>query len=164
VGVITVEKITSLSPPILLLFVYEIARAYDYMKIMVCGSIGYGGLDQVRETYLLLRDEGFDIVDNIVSKCMDYSRIKDFRNRKALSHRIVTYDLELIKKTDVLVVLSTRPSYGTGIEAYIGRNSGKHVILFAKSLVPTPWPIVFSDYIVQNEDELIKVLYKLKKI
>jgi len=162
VGVITVEKITSLFPPILL-FVYEIAQVYDYMKIMVCGSIGYGGIDQVRETYLFLRNEGFDIVDNVVSKCMDYSRIKDFRNRKALSHRIVSYDLELIKKTDVLVVLSTRPSYGTGIEAYIARNSGKHVILFAKSAVPTPWPIEFSEHIVQNEDELIKVLYKLKK-
>jgi hypothetical protein len=116
------------------------------------------------ETRLFLRNQGFDIVDNVVSKCMDYSRIKDFRNRKSLSHRIVAYDSEVIKKTDVLVVLSTRPSYGAGIEAYIARNSGKHVILFAKSPVPTPWPIEFSDHIVKNEDELIKVLYKIKKL
>lgn len=119
-----------------MLFVYEIARVYDCMEIMVCGSIGYGGTDQ---TCLFLRNQGFNIVDNVVSKCMDYSRIKYFRNRKSLFHRIVAYDLELIKKTDVLVVLSTRPSYGAGIGAYIARNSGKHVILFAKSLVPTPW-------------------------
>ena len=79
-----------------MLFVYEIARVYDCMKIMVCGSIGYGGIDQVRETCLFLRNQ--DIVDNVVSKCMDYSRIKDFRNRKSLSDRIVAYDLELIKK------------------------------------------------------------------
>ncbi|HYV52509.1 MAG TPA: hypothetical protein VE971_04375 [Candidatus Eisenbacteria bacterium] len=106
---------------------------------------------------MFLRNEGFDIVDNVVSKCMEYSRIKDFRNRKALSHRIVAYNLKLIKKTDVLVVLSTRPSYGAGIEAYIARNSGRHVILFAKSRVQTPWPIEFSDHIVKNEDELIKI-------
>jgi hypothetical protein len=133
------------------------------MKIMVCGSIGYGGIDEIRETYLFLRNEGFDIVNHILSKCMDYSHIKDFRYRKALSHRIVKYDLELINKTDVLVVLSNRPSYGTGIEAYIAKNLGKQVILFAKSPVPTPWPIEFSDYTVKNEDELIKVLYELKK-
>ena len=116
-----------------MLFVYEIARVYDCMKIMVCGPIGYGGIDQVIETYLFLRNQGFVIVDNVVSKCMDYSRIKDFRNRKALSHRIVSIQLGAYKKTDILFVLSTRPSYGAGIEAYIARNSGKHVILFAKS-------------------------------
>ena len=134
------------------------------MKIMVCGSIGYGGIDEVRGTYLFLRNKGFDIVDHVVSRCMDYSHIKDFRNRKALSHRIVTYDLEVINKSDVLVVSSSRPSYGTGIEAYIAKNLGKQVILFAKSSVPTPWPIEFSDYIVKNEDELIKVLHKMKKL
>ncbi|HYA83237.1 MAG TPA: hypothetical protein VEH06_07280 [Candidatus Bathyarchaeia archaeon] len=133
------------------------------MKIMVCGSIGYGGIDDIRRTYLFLRNEGFDIVNHILSKCMDYSHIKDFRNKKALSHRIVKHDLELINKTDVIVVLFNRPSYGTGIEAYIAKNLGKPVLLFAKSAVPTPWPIQFSDYIVKNEDELIKVLYELKK-
>jgi hypothetical protein len=90
------------------------------MKIIVCASIGYGGIDEIRETYLFLRNEGFDILDHILSKCMDYSHIKDFRNRK------VKYDLELINKTDVLVVLFNRPSYGTGIEA---KNFGKQVIL-----------------------------------
>jgi hypothetical protein len=134
------------------------------MKIMVCGSIGYGGIDEVRGTYLFLRNKGFDIVNHVVSKCMAYSQIKDFRNRKALSHRIVTYDLEVISKSDVLVVLSSRPSYGTGIEAYIAKNLGKQIILFAKSSVPTPWPIEFSDYIVKNEVELIKVLHKMKKL
>jgi hypothetical protein len=134
------------------------------MKIMVCGSIGYGGIEEIRETYLFLRNEGFDIVNHILSKCVDYSYIKDFRNKKALSHRIVKYDLELINKTDVLVVLCNRPSYGTGIEACIAKNFGKRVILFAKSPVPTPWPIEFSDYIVTSEDELIKVLYGLKKL
>ena len=126
------------------------------MKIMVCSSIGYGGIDEIREMYLFLRKEGFDILDHIVSKGMDYSHIKDFRNRKALSHQIVTHDLEFINKADVLVVLADKPSYGTGIETYIAKNFGKQAILFAKAPVPTPWPINFSDYIVKSEHELIK--------
>lgn len=130
---------------------------------MVCGSIGYGGIHEIRETYTFLRNEGFDIVDHVMSKCMDYSHIEDFRNRKALSHQIVTYDLEFIHNIDVLVVLTSKPSYGTGIETYIAKNFGKRVILFAKSPVPTPWPIEFSDYIVKSEYELIKALHELEK-
>jgi hypothetical protein len=38
------------------------------MKIIVCGSIGYGDIDEIKETYLFLRNEGFDIPDHILSK------------------------------------------------------------------------------------------------
>jgi nucleoside 2-deoxyribosyltransferase len=133
------------------------------MKIMVCGSIGYGGIDDIRQLYSFLRKEGFDTVDQIMSKGTDYSQISDFRNKKALSHQIVTNDLEFINKTDVLVVLADKPSYGTGIEMFIAKNSGKPVILFSKSPLPTPWPINFSDYIVKSEEELIKSLHDLEQ-
>lgn len=133
------------------------------MKIMVCGSIGYGGIHDIRQLYSFLRKEGFDTVDQIMSKGKDYSQINDFRNKKALSHQIVTNDLEFINKTDVLVVLADKPSYGTGIEMFIAKNSGKPVILFAKSPLPTPWPINFSDYIVKSEEELIKSLHDLEQ-
>lgn len=133
------------------------------MKIMVCGSIGYGGIDEIRQLYLFLVKEGFDIVDHIVSKGMDYSNIKDFRNMKDLSDQIVAYDLEFINKSDVLVVLVNKPSYGTGIEMYVAKNSGKRIILFAKEPVPTPWPVHFSDVVVTSERELIKSLYESKR-
>jgi len=133
------------------------------MKIMVCGSIGYGGIHEIRQMYSFLGNEGFDIIDHLVSRGMDYSDIEDFRDKKDLSHEIVDHDLEFIKKVDVLVVLSKRPSYGTGIEMFIAKNSGKQVILFAKEPVPTPWLVNFSDRIITCEQELIKLLHELEE-
>jgi hypothetical protein len=130
---------------------------------MVCGSIGYGGIDNIRRLYTLLDTEGFDTVDHIVSKGMDYSDIKDFRNKKELSRQIVNYDLEYVKKADVLVVLGGMPSYGAAIEMFVAKNSGKKIVLLAKDSVPTPWSINFSDYVVTTEEELIKLLWDLKK-
>jgi len=130
---------------------------------MVCGSIGYGGIDDIRRIYTFLDTEGFDIVDHIVGKGMDYSDIKDFRNKKELSQQIVNHDLEYVKKADVLVVLASMPSYGAAIEMFVAKNSGKKIVLLAKDPVPTPWSINFSDYVVTTEEELIKLLWDLKK-
>ena len=130
---------------------------------MVCGSIGYGGIDNIRRIYTFLDTEGFDIVDHIVGKGMDYSGIKDFRNKKELSRQIVNHDLEYVKKADVLVVLASMPSYGAAIEMFVAKNSGKKIVLLAKDPVPTPWSINFSDYVVTTVEELIKLLWDLKK-
>lgn len=130
---------------------------------MVCGSIGYGGIDDIRRFYALLDTEGFDTVDHIVGKGMDYSDIKDFRNKKELSQQIINHDLEYVKKADLLVVLANMPSYGAAIEMFVAKNSGKKVILLAKDSVPTPWSINFSDYVVTTEEELIRLLWDLKK-
>ncbi len=130
---------------------------------MVCGSIGYGGIDDIRRIYTFLDTKGFDIVDHIVGKGKDYSDIKDFRNKKELSQQIVNHDLEYVKKADVLVVLASMPSYGAAIEMFVAKNSGKKIILLAKDPVPTPWSINFSDYVVTTVEELIKLLWDLKK-
>ena len=47
---------------------------------MVCGSIGYGGVDEIRRMYSLLHQKGFDIVDHLVHKRMDFSDIGQFRD------------------------------------------------------------------------------------
>jgi nucleoside 2-deoxyribosyltransferase len=132
------------------------------MQIMVCGSIGYGGINEIRQLCLFLRREGFGIADHLLDENMDYSGIKDFRDKKDLSSKIVNHDFEYIKKADVLIVLSSKPSYGAAIEMFVAKNSGKPVILFAKESVPTPWPINFSDYIVTAEEELITLLRQLE--
>ena len=128
---------------------------------MICGSIGYGGVDKIRQMYTALLEKGFDIVDHLVHKGMDYSDIRDFRDKKELSQQIVSHDLQFIEKADVIVVLANRPSYGTAIEMYIAKNSNKIVILLAKDPLPTPWPVNFTDYLVRNEDDLIILLKKL---
>jgi hypothetical protein len=46
---------------------------------------------------------------------------------------------------------------------YIAKNSNKKVILLANDLLPTPWPVNFSDYIIRNEENLIKLLEELRK-
>jgi nucleoside 2-deoxyribosyltransferase len=80
-----------------------------------------------------------------------------------LCSRIVEHDPEYIKKADVLVVLANGPRYGTAIEMFVAKNSGKKVIFLAKDPVPTPWPLNFSDSIVTSEAELIMSLHELEK-
>ena len=75
------------------------------MHIMGGGSIGYGGIDEIRRLYSFLSKKGFSIVDHLVAKGMDYSDIKDFRDEKELSRRIVEHDLEYIKKVRELYCL-----------------------------------------------------------
>lgn len=133
------------------------------MLVMVCGSIGYGGIDDIKQMYSFLRKEGFSIVDHLATKGIDYSDIDDFRDKKDLSHEIVNHDLEYVKEADVLVVLVNRPSFGTAIEMFVAKSSGKTVLLFAKDAVPTPWPVSFSDDIIKSEEELIKLLRKLEQ-
>jgi hypothetical protein len=130
---------------------------------MVCGSIGYGGVDEIRRLYKVLKEKKYDIVDHLVEKGMDYSDINDFRDKKDLCREIVNHDLEYVNKSDVLVVLANNPSYGTAMEMLMAKNIGKKIILLAKEPIPTPWPINFSDFIVKDEAELIKLLDKLKK-
>lgn len=129
---------------------------------MVCGSIGYGGINEIRRLYALLREKGYDIVDHLIEKGMDYSDINDFRDKKELSHEIVKHDLEYVNKSDIIIVVANSPSYGTAMEMLIAKEKGKKVIVLAKDPIPTPWPINFSDFIVKDESELIKLLDKLK--
>jgi nucleoside 2-deoxyribosyltransferase len=129
---------------------------------MVCGSIGYGGINEIRRLYAILREKGYDIVDHLIEKGMDYSDINDFRDKKELSHEIIKHDLEYVNKSDIIIVVANSPSYGTAMEMLIAKEGGKKVIVLAKDPIPSPWPINFSDFIVKDESELIKLLDKLK--
>ena len=129
---------------------------------MVCDSIGHGDIGDIRDFQSLLKKEGFNIIDHISAEGMDYSDTRDFRDKKDFSFKIVNHDLEYVKESDVLVVLANRPSFGSAIEMFVAKNSGKPVILFAKESIPTPWPVNFSDYTVTAEQELITLLRQLE--
>jgi hypothetical protein len=131
------------------------------LKIMVCGSIGYGNIDELKKFYDVLKNNGFDVLDHLSQSGMDYSDIKDFREKKDLASKIVRHDFEFIAKADVIVVLAYSPSYGAAIEMEIAKKSGKKVILFAPKAVPTPWPVEFSDLVAKSKDELFDLLRRL---
>ncbi len=127
---------------------------------MVCGSIGYGGIEKIRGLYTVLKEKGFDTINHLLEKDMDYSHINDFRDKRKLSQAIVEHDLDCIDNADVLVVILNSPSYGTVMELLIAKDKGKKIVLLAKDSVPTPWPIYVSDFIVRDEQELFQLLYK----
>ncbi len=129
---------------------------------MVCGSIGYGGINEIKNMYTFLVNHGFSIVDHIVHKGMDYSHISDFRDKQDLSSKIVQHDLNYIEDSNVVVVIANGPSYGTAIEMFAAKSLGKKIILFAKNPVPTPWPIHFSDHIATSEDQLLLILHNIE--
>lgn len=132
------------------------------LRIMVCGSIGSGGIEEIRRLCSFLHDKGFDIVNHIDEKEMDYSDVKDFRNKKKLSHEIVEHDLTYVRQADILIILPSIPSSGTAIEMYVGKKEGKKIILLTKDPVPTPWLVDFSDHIVSNQEELLQLLYSIQ--
>ena len=125
---------------------------------MVCGSIGYGGINEIKNMYPFLVNRGFSIVDHIVHKGMDYSHITDFRDKQDLSSKIIKHDLKYIESSDIVIVIANGPSYGTAIEMFVARSLGKKIVLFAKDPVPTPWPVHFSDHMAINEDALVLIL------
>jgi len=130
---------------------------------MICGAIGHGEVENIRNFYNFLKNENFDVLEHIQVEGMDYSHISDFRDKKELSQKIVNHDLEFVKKADVIVVLVDEPSYGTAIEMYIAKNLGKDIISFGKKPIPTPWPIFFSDHLVETKEELVALLHELEK-
>lgn len=131
------------------------------MKVVVCGSIGYGGLSEIREIQSLLRKEGFTVLDHISEEGMDYSDVKDFRNKTELAKKIVRHDLDFIRASDVVVGIANKPSYGTAIEIFVAKELGKKIVFFSEDRVPTPWPIAFSDRIVTNRRDLILTLKEM---
>ena len=75
------------------------------MKIMVCASIGYGDINKIRELYSKLSKAGFEVLNHIDEKQMDYSNVKDFREQKELAKKIVEYDLNYLEKADKIIYL-----------------------------------------------------------
>ena len=94
----------------------------------------YGGVDEIRQLYKVLKEKKYDIVDHLVEKGMDYSDTNDFRDKKDLCLEIVNHDLEYVNKSDVLVELANSPSYVTAMEMLIAKNIGKKLYYWKRNL------------------------------
>ena len=77
--------------------------------------------------YSLLLSKGFSLINHIIHEGMNYSDIRDFRDKRDLSRQIVNHDLQYIEKSDVIVVIVMVRADGTAIEMYVAKNSGKNV-------------------------------------
>ena len=131
------------------------------MKLLVCGPVAHGNIQKIRELQNFLKKEGFNVIDQFREEEMDYSSIRDFRDKKRLAERIVENDLKFIEECDVMVAVCDKPSFGTAIEIYYAKKLGKKVIVLNEEAQPSPWPIAFAEQVVRSKEELIEVLLKL---
>jgi len=131
------------------------------MKLLVCGPVAHGNIQKIRELQNFLKKEGFNVIDQFREEEMDYSSIRDFRDKKRLAERIVKNDLKFIEECDVIVAICDKPSFGTAIEIYYAKKLGKKVIVLNEEAQPSPWPIAFAEHVVRSKEELIKILLKL---
>ena len=86
---------------------------------------------------------------HLLSVPSDQSPMKDKTGEKCAvgqetSKNIVEHDLKHVGMADVLVVIAHSPSYGTGMEMVIAKNSFKQIILLASYPLPTPWPVTIQ--------------------
>ncbi|RLI80491.1 hypothetical protein DRP05_00530 [Archaeoglobales archaeon] len=126
------------------------------MKVIVCGSVGYGGIEKIKKLQEFLMKEGYDVIDQFEKA--DYSYVDDFRDKMELCEKIVKTDMRLIEEADVLILISDISSFGSAIEAYRFSMSGKPVITYAESKVRSPWSLFFAQKVCKNVDELIEAL------
>jgi len=125
------------------------------MKVIVCGSIGYGGKEEIIKLQELLKSRGYEVINQLE---IDYSDVEDFRDRKDLWD-VVKRDLELCSKADVIVLIVKYPSFGAMAEVVISKMKGKKVIAYCPCEVKSPWPLYFADCIARSEKELFDSLY-----
>lgn len=126
------------------------------MKIIVCGSVGYGGIEKIKSLQEFLREEGHEVIDQFENA--DYSYVDDFRYKDDLCKKIVSRDMSLIDEADILILIADNPSFGSAIEAYKFSMSGKAVIAYAGDKVRSPWSIFFAQKVCGSKEELINVI------
>ena len=129
------------------------------MKVIVCGSIGYGGIEEIQRLQSFLRENGYEVLDQLT---LNYSNVEDFRDKPDLWEKIVKNDLELCEKADVIIFIATNPSFGAMAEVVISSMKGKPIIAYCPNKVKSPWPFYFATAIVKNEEELLKALNSIK--
>lgn len=130
------------------------------MKIMVCGSIGYGGIGELRALQDELVENRFDVMDHL-DDSMDYSHIEDFRERPELCESIVGHDFGCVDEADVIVALIGNPSYGTAMEVFRAQQLGKTIFSYCPEPVASPWPIHFSDAVFTEKEPLYDKLHQV---
>ncbi|MBS7247204.1 MAG: preQ(1) synthase [Candidatus Jordarchaeales archaeon] len=131
------------------------------LRVIVCGSVGYGGKEEITRLQARLRLAGYVVVDQFEDA--DYSGISDFRDAPELCRNIVLRDLEKCREADVVVLIATRPSFGATVEALLSALRGKPVVAYCPGEVRSPWPLYVSSHVAKTVNELLMILEGLGK-
>lgn len=126
------------------------------LKVFVCGSVGYGGKEEILRLQEALRSAGYHVVDQFEGA--DYSGVSDFRGEPELCREIVLRDIEKCREADVVVLLADRPSFGAAVEALFSALRGKPVIAYCPREARSPWPLYIAQRVVRSMDELLSAL------
>ncbi len=129
------------------------------MKVFVCGSIGYGGIEEIKRVQEILRKRGFEVLDQLL---YNYTHIEDFRDKRELCSEIVRRDLDFCREADVIVLIAKNPSFGAMAEVVVSSLKGKPVVVFCPERLKSPWPVYFSEVVVKSEEELIEALKSIE--
>lgn len=129
------------------------------LRVIVCGSVGYGGKEEILHLQDYLRVAGYAVVDQFENA--DYSSISDFRDVPELCRKIVLRDLEKCRGADVVVLIATRPSFGATVEALLSALRGKPVVAYCPGEVRSPWPLYVASHTAKTVNELLVILESL---
>jgi len=129
---------------------------------MVCGSVGFGGLEGLEALKRKLRERSFHVIEQFAGAGRS-ARVRDFRTRRSLCRKIMRRDLSLVRRADAILVVADRPSFGAGVEMYIASTAGKPVVALCPRRMPSPWPIALATHLVRSEKELLRTLRLIQR-
>lgn len=133
------------------------------MRCYVAGSFNtINDIEKVLKVQEGLRRAGVEVLNQL--EPFDYRRLYNFIDERELAERIVKHDLSLLEKTDVVIALADRPSFGTGAEVfYSKRVLGKKVIAVVSQPARSPWIVIHADIVVRSVEEAISAVKRLSK-
>lgn len=83
---------------------------------------------------------------------------RDYRGKELddnVAVDIVTYDLEDIDASDIVLVLAQVPSWGTAMEMFYAAGAFKKIVCIYGGSSPSPWLMAHSHVILSSVDEAI---------
>ena len=133
------------------------------MRVYVAGPFTtIKGIRKVIEIQKALEGAGIQVLNQL--EPFEWRKFYDFRQDPDLAKQIVEYDLSLVRKADLIVVLADKPSWGSGAEVFYAKALlEKLVIAIVTRPARSPWIVHHSD-IVLEELDVEKLVEAIKKL
>ena len=100
--------------------------------------------------------KGFEVIDPL--------ELRDYRGlEEEKMVEIVEKDLKDLKKSDILLIYTRKPSWGTAMEIVYAYLQSKQIITVVPEKEISPWLKYHTDILVSSFEELLEVLEKIKE-